>query len=108
MYKTSLLFICFFCFILDVNASSYKRNSYQIYDMNDLKVLKNDNAYQEFFDHAKDIKPGKRNKTWNKLVTAMAMAMLPDKIKSNKITANDFSSIINISTWSSLNTTPKY
>jgi hypothetical protein len=104
MYRISLLFIYIFGFIINSNAASYKRDNYQIYDINDLKVLKDDNSYQEFFDHAKDIKPGKRDKTWNELVTTLAMAMLQDKIDSNKISDKDYTSIINVSSWSSLDT----
>jgi hypothetical protein len=102
MYRILIIFICIFYITSNSNASSRGKSNYQIYDIKDLKFLKNENSYQEFFEHAKDVKPGKRDEAWNNLVRSMAMAMLQDKMESIKITDRDFSSVLNISSWPSL------
>jgi hypothetical protein len=105
-----ILMIFSFIILLSSTANANRRSAtdVQIYDLSDLKVLKNESSYQEFFQHAKDIKPAKRDKTWNTLVRSMAMEMLQDKMSDIKISEKDFKTVLSISSWPALKTNEFY
>ncbi len=99
-YMKSLLLLILFCFCF-----AWAQNPGQeklFYNMKDLAVLEKQQAYEEFFTHAKDIKPAHRNEIWQQMVTSMAQG-LAQKIKEKKlITEDSFLLIENLYGWPTL------
>lgn len=98
MRQKSFILIIFFCLACVNNASSQEN----LYNMNDLNVLQKDKSFIEFFQHAKDIRPGLRDDNWHNLVKNMSMEMLDKIQKKNLVSETDFNLVKKISEWSSL------
>lgn len=73
------------------------------YQIQDLKVLEMEKSYREFFSHAKDVLPSKRNKAWKKMVQSMAMDFLNVlKLTKGNLSQQDYKTVLNISKWAAL------
>lgn len=102
MYKIIFCFIFINLYNQLSLASSQKPELYTIYDIKDLKALKSDSSFREFFQHAKDIRPGQRDKEWDQLVQSMSMGLLDQLSKSKSITDKDFELVKTISSWTQI------
>lgn len=69
------------------------------YDMSDLKVLANENNYQEFFQHALDIRPSSRGKIWENIVEEQAMELLTNLLGKSQLEKSDYLLVHYISKW---------
>ena len=67
-----------FIFLLSVSLITTGISHAQkvIYNMQDLRVLKAQESFLEFFDHALDIKPSLRDTEWSKMTEQMGIAWL--------------------------------
>ncbi len=73
------------------------------YQVRDLEVLESEKSYREFFQHAKDVLPSKRNKAWKQMVQSMAMEFLNTlKLSNGNISPKNYKSILEISKWATL------
>lgn len=102
MRHISFIFLLIIVTITSTNAAKRLAHLEQIYDLKDLRVLKNDKSFEEFFIHAKDIRPGKRTQEWNAMVVTMAMDMLQSYIDNKSISESQFNTLLNISKWSAI------
>ncbi len=73
----------------------------QIYSIEDLKVLSIEKSYEEFFKHAKDVVPSKRDANWKNLVNTMSSDYL-NRLMAVEISAKEMETITEISNWNSL------
>jgi len=55
----------------------------QLYTLNDLEALESNNNFREFFAHALDIRPSKRNKTWTQMCMSMAESFMRELRKKS-------------------------
>ena len=55
----------------------------QLYSFQDLQALVDSNGYIEFFDHALDIRPSKRNEKWQKMCFQMAQLYMKSSLKKS-------------------------
>ena len=78
-------------FIININYAAPR----QIYNMSDLKALSSNNAYLEFFEHAKDIRPSKRDKDWQDMCLKMAKSFMNSYAKKD-ISEQDFQMISSV------------
>jgi hypothetical protein len=60
------------------------------YSLEDLKILYQQENIKEFFSHALDIRPSKRNKDWQEMVSALAVNYLKQLKDKPYITEEDF------------------
>ena len=60
----------------------------QLYSLQDLEVLESNNNFREFFAHALDIRPSKRNKAWKNMCINMAESFMAD-MQEQGITKED-------------------
>lgn len=80
--------------------TSYNGNaSKQIYGLEDLNILASQNSYGEFFEHAHDIIPSKRDSKWKELVESMGLGFLDSLQKKAALEDIDFKLIKTISKW---------
>lgn len=71
----------------------------QLYTIEDLKILADQKNYKEFIQHAKDIRPSKRDKAWREMLTNMANEMALDSIKKGIYTNETFDKLFHMATW---------
>lgn len=67
----------------------------QLYSIQDLEVLESNNNFREFFQHALDIRPSRRNSTWSEMCMNMAQAYMSD-LRSNGISAKDREALLQV------------
>lgn len=72
------------------------------YNLEDLKVLSTEGAYQEFFKHALDIRPAERLTSWKEMVSKMADLGSKNVLAQDVIEKNDFLWIEELFKWPSL------
>lgn len=65
------------------------------YTLEDLKVLSTNGQYEEFFSHVLDIRPSKRDSTWNELVISNSIGYF-DQISNFPITKSTLEKLKNI------------
>lgn len=73
-----------------------------IYTIEDLSVLSKDQSFHEFFNHALDIRPSKRDSIWKTMVHDMAISYLDKQMQTNEFTHKDYLLISSFSLWQSL------
>ncbi|MCO4753407.1 MAG: hypothetical protein KC478_02940 [Bacteriovoracaceae bacterium] len=78
------------------------------YTMKDLEALEGTANFEEFFDHAKDIRPSLRDKVWQKITTSMADSYLDSLIESLAINDKQFNRVKEISKWEALSSDEFY
>ncbi len=60
------------------------------YTLADLEILESEKNYREFFAHAQDIRPTKRDSYWNSMVNEMAESYSAELLKNPTITPKKF------------------
>lgn len=65
--------------------------SMALYGLKDLEILETEKNYQEFFQHALDVRPSLRTKEWHRLVDSMADSYSGALLKKKLIEDKDFS-----------------
>ncbi len=73
-----------------------------LYTLEDLKILKEQKNYFEFLNHALDIRPSKRDKSWEKMVQDMATGFISSTIEKKQISKDYFLFIEDLLSWPSL------
>ena len=86
-------------YIIFFNTSSFA----QSYDIKDLEQLSDSKNYEEFLNHARDIRPSKRDKYWRDLVQSMAIGQVDFLIEKKIYNKAQFELIEKISLWPTLN-----
>lgn len=95
MNKSFIKFLILFLLVaLRVNA--------QKYDIKDLEQLSNNKNFQEFLNHAKDIRPSKRTKYWREMLQNMAIGQVDFYLEKRIFTKATFSQIEGLSLWPEL------
>ncbi len=69
------------------------------YSMKDLEILERQENYEEFFLHAKDIRPSERGPIWKAMVQNMAEGMAFSKMSKRDFKQNTLAQIENLSDW---------
>ncbi len=87
------------CVYLFMSLAFSQVQSRQIYTMEDLSILESENNFKEFFAHALDIKPSKRDKTWSSLVESMGIHYLDQLTKNRFIDKDQKLLLLKISNW---------
>lgn len=77
-------------------SSSYTQTPYSL---SDLEVLREGRNFKEFFLHAKDILPTKRDKNWRNMLSGMVSEYIDNLIKENKFNRESFIQIEKLSQW---------
>lgn len=70
-----------------------------LYGLSDLEALQKQQSFSEFFAHAKDVRPSKRNQVWKDMVTSMANQYLKSLMQQKKRTLNDILAMEELFTW---------
>jgi hypothetical protein len=77
-------------------------SSHASYVMKDLQVLAKQKSFVEFFQHALDIVPSKRDTTWTNTVGQMAEQFSEQMVKSPILNVKNYQLLLEISTWPAL------
>lgn len=72
------------------------------YTLLDLEVLVSEDAHEEFFQHALDIRPSERLETWKSMVSRMADSYSRKVLSKSDISKNDYSTVEDLYSWPSL------
>ena len=99
MYYLLTLLICI------LSTSLQAQNNYT---MGDLEVLQERKNFEEFFAHAKDIRPGERKKTWIAMVQNMSEEYLRHILKRPFVSHQDLAQIDNLADWSIIRENPGF
>lgn len=67
------------------------------YNLADLEALEKEKNYNEFFNHAFDIRPSERQKLWKKMYQNMAILFIDEKLKAKDFAKDNFKQIENFS-----------
>jgi hypothetical protein len=89
--------IIIFCFFPVAWASG-------LYSMEDLRALEREESYQEFFDHALDIRPSERLEAWSSMVTKMADIYSRKISEKSDLQRTDFLKIEELYQWQGIKT----
>lgn len=71
-----------------------------MYNIQDLRVLSSQENYQEYFTHAKDLKPSLRDEEWSKMTEKMGIGYLEFLNTRPKLIEKDYQLVLKISQWS--------
>lgn len=69
------------------------------YTIKDLEILSEQKSYQEYLDHAKDIRPEKRDRKWIEMTQKMGEGLIADLISRSQIDKESFSKVESLSLW---------
>lgn len=69
------------------------------YSLADLEVLRDGNNYSEFFQHAKDILPTKRDKHWQDMLSNMASDFVDNLRRRKKFDQTSFKKVESLAKW---------
>ena len=86
---------------ITVGSSALYANK-AVYNIEDLRILNEQSAHYEFFDHAMDIRPSKRNAEWKAMVDNMGFKLTAELLKQKTISAKQEQILLNIAKWPSL------
>lgn len=75
-----------------------------LYSLADLEVLATEQAHEEFFLHALDIRPSERQDAWKSMVSKMADGHTRKLLQKSEIERKDFLKVEELFTWPSLRT----
>lgn len=70
-----------------------------LYSLQDLQVLASEKNYEEFFQHARDISPAKRSKSWKDMVEQMGQDFLRDQLKLKQVAPETYALARKLSDW---------
>jgi hypothetical protein len=73
-----------------------------LYSLQDLEVLAREESYQEFFQHALDIRPSERQDAWKSMVSKMADVYSRKLLLKSEVERTDFLKTEDLYTWPSL------
>ena len=71
----------------------------QPYSLQDLEILSKEDNFEEFFQHAKDLRPSKRNQYWAEMVQNMAIKFLNVSTKKKNFEAGRYHLVLKIAKW---------
>lgn len=91
MKNLALIFLIYY--------STHSIASKQLYGVEDLSILANQNSFIEFFDHAHDIIPSQRDPKWNEMVESMGLLYLDSLRKKPALEDADLKVVKSISKW---------
>ena len=74
------------------------------YTLQDLEVLAQEGAHEEFFAHALDVRPSERQETWKSMVSTMADGLSRKVLAKSNLSESDFNKIEELYKWPSLKT----
>ena len=97
-----LLKIIIFYTALSFCSNLHSKTKELLYTFEDLIILKKQNNYFEFLNHALDIRPSKRDKNWEKMVQDMATGFISTALEKKQISKDYFLFIEKLLTWPSL------
>lgn len=69
------------------------------YTLADLEVLRDGKNYQEFFEHAKDVVPTKRDKHWQDMLSNMTSDYVDDLRRKKIFTQKAFQNVERLASW---------
>lgn len=72
------------------------------YGLNDLEVLTQEENYQEFFEHALDVRPSERQDAWKGMLSKMSEGYGRQILAKSEITKEQFKHIETLYTWPAL------
>lgn len=70
-----------------------------LYTIADLEVLRDGKSYKEFFEHAKDVIPTKRDSHWRDMLSNMASDYVDQQRSSKRFTRSAFKNVEEIANW---------
>jgi len=85
-----------FFFVLFLGSSLWGASPYEIAD---LETLYKENNFQEFLNHALDIRPSLRDSKWKKMVLEMAVDFIKDRNSRKQFDEKTFSYIETLINW---------
>lgn len=88
--------ILFFLFLIS-NVLATNKPFYSGYSLNDLEILKKDGNFEEFLQHANDIRPSERNSHWREMSNEMANQYISSKLKRKLFDRKTFIEIESLS-----------
>jgi hypothetical protein len=88
-----ILLMILFC------AQSWARAEYTLQD---LEALAKESSYQEFFDHALDVRPSERQESWKSMVSRMGDEIGRKVLENSEIKRKDFLKIEELFSWAAL------
>lgn len=89
----------FFLFTLIFTATQAGATGY---DLADLRALSEEGSYQEFLNHALDVRPSERGEEWRTMVSKMAISFANKTLEQNPVPQKDFRKIEELYRWPSL------
>lgn len=93
MNKTYLIFFISL-FIATTNLYSVED-----YTLSDLESLRKTNSFNEYLEHALDIRPAQRNKSWEQMTYSMGELLLDHINKKSLVEKSSFERVMSISAW---------
>jgi hypothetical protein len=69
------------------------------YTMADLEALESERNYREFLDHALDIRPSERGRTWQAMVSSMAQGLIDFSLARQRLNRETWLYLDQISLW---------
>ena len=69
------------------------------YTLKDLEILESQKNYEEFFLHARDIRPVERTHHWNQMVRHMAVSWIDFEFKKDVLDADSFQAVERVAHW---------
>ncbi len=69
------------------------------YSLQDLEILSKQKSYWEFLQHARDIRPGQRNKHWTELVQEMAVGFIEFNLRTQSFGSDNYTLLRQIARW---------
>ncbi|MBL6989015.1 MAG: hypothetical protein ISR65_04530 [Bacteriovoracaceae bacterium] len=73
-----------------------------LYNISDLKILKEQKNFAEFLEHAKDIRPSLRDQQWSEMLSEMATGFTSSKLKHKVFNKTTFDYVESLYFWPSL------
>lgn len=98
-YNRSMLVLSLIFSLMVASASPTN-----IYTLADLEVLTQEGNFDEFFQHARDIRPAERLDAWKGMLSKMADAYARGVLSKNDVKKDQFSKIEDLFHWPSLRT----
>lgn len=91
--KAVILFLMLSVQGLAISSSS------ENYTIADLKILSSEKNYSEFFSHALDIRPSKRDQSWNNMVENLGVSYLDELGNKTKLEQAQLKLVYKLSSW---------
>ncbi|MAF77625.1 MAG: hypothetical protein CME60_05630 [Halobacteriovoraceae bacterium] len=77
-------------------------HSKNLYSLADLEVLQKGKSYEEYFEHARDILPSKRNEYWIEMLSSMAIDYVDELRSQKQFNSKYYKKIYELGTWPEL------